>query len=123
MKPEFLIGVVIIAVIGWFIFGSAGNGVGQTNLLDGFAKCLAEKNITMYGAAWCSHCQSQKKLFGDSFRFVPYVECPDNPQKCLAEGVNGYPTWIWPDGKKLEGEQRLENLSRESDCSLADSGN
>lgn len=86
--------------------------------LDAFAQCLAEKNITMYGAEWCPHCQNEKKAFGESFKFVPYVECPDDPQKCIAAGINGYPTWIFPDGKKLEGEQGLNKLSAESGCAL-----
>ena len=29
----------------------------------------------MYGAYWCPHCQAQKKVFGESFQYVPYVEC------------------------------------------------
>ncbi len=86
--------------------------------LDEFAKCLAEKQITMYGADWCPHCQNEKSAFGDSFRFVPYVECPKDPQMCLAKRINGYPTWIFPDDKRLEGEQGIENLSRESGCKL-----
>lgn len=111
--------IVIIIVIGQFAFVRVGpREVVVNQRYDGFAKCLAEKNIIMYGADWCSHCQNEKKAFGDSFRFVPYVECPDNPQKCLARGVKGYPTWIFPDGRKLEGEQGLENLSRESGCEL-----
>ncbi len=72
----------------------------------------------MYGAEWCAHCQNEKKAFGDSFKYVPYVECPDNPQKCLEKGIEGYPTWILPDGKKLIGEQGLLKLSQESGCLL-----
>jgi len=86
--------------------------------LDQFAKCLASKNITMYGAAWCPHCQKQKALFGQSFKYVPYVECPDNQKLCLDKGINGYPTWITSDGKKVEGEQTLENLSALTSCTL-----
>lgn len=85
---------------------------------DGFAKCLAEKKITMYGADWCSHCQNEKRAFGSSFQFVPYVECPQNPQACLEKGVTGYPTWIFSDGKKFVGEQGIEKLSQESGCPL-----
>lgn len=61
---------------------------------DAFAKCLTSKGLTMYGAVWCSHCQAQKALFGESFKYVSYVECPDNTNLCLAKGVQGYPTWI-----------------------------
>lgn len=83
-----------------------------------FAQCLASKNVTMYGAAWCSHCQNQKKLFGDAFKYVPYVECPENTKLCLDKGINGYPTWLASDSGRFEGEQTLENLSQISNCSL-----
>ena len=61
---------------------------------DAFAKCLTEKGLTFYGAEWCSHCKSQKELFGDSLKYIKYVECPDNIQICIDKGVQGYPTWI-----------------------------
>lgn len=89
-----------------------------TLALDSFAQCLKEKGITMYGAGWCPHCQNEKKAFGDSFKFVPYVECPDEPKRCLDAGVTGYPTWIFPHGEKLVGEQGLQKLSEESGCTL-----
>ena len=82
-----------------------------------FAQCLTEKGFIMYGAYWCSHCQSQKKLFGDSFKYVSYVECTKETKKCSDAGVVGYPTWILSE-KKFEGEQSLEKLSQESSCPL-----
>lgn len=60
---------------------------------DIFAQCLTEKGWTMYGAEWCSHCKDQKNLFGDSFKYIKYIECPDNIQLCLDRGINAYPTW------------------------------
>lgn len=90
---------------------------------DMFAQCLADKRITMYGAAWCPHCQNEKAAFGDSFKFVPYVECPEHAKECIALGIQGYPTWIFPDGKKLVGEQGIEKLSQESKCELPQSKN
>ncbi|MBI2514840.1 hypothetical protein HYV91_01460 [Candidatus Wolfebacteria bacterium] len=86
--------------------------------LDAFAKCLTQKGIVMYGADWCGHCQNEKSAFGSSFRFVNYIECPKEPERCLAAGINGYPTWTFSDGRKLEGEQGLEKLAEESDCLL-----
>lgn len=100
----------------------------SNSALDAFAQCLSGKNIVMYGAGWCSHCQNEKKNFGSSFKHISYVECPKDPQKCLAMGIEGYPTWIFPDGysptgssvkgKRLMGEQGLEKLARESGCLL-----
>lgn len=112
--------VAIIAVIG-LAFWQNKNTKEQNNTpgqYDAFAQCLAQKEVTMYGAEWCVHCQNQKKLFGNSFKYVPYVECPENTKLCLDKGVDGYPTWIFPDGKKIEGEQTLEKLSQESGCTL-----
>ena len=117
MKNKYIailgIGTVAIAAIIFLYPRQQAN-----NEFDSFAQCLADKEITMYGAEWCSHCQSEKKAFGDSFRLVSYVKCPDDPKKCVAVGINGYPTWVFPDGKRLEGEQGLEKLSKESGCAL-----
>ncbi len=118
-KILFVIILIFLAIIfAAFYFYFYKTPAQTATRLDDFAKCLASKNITMYGAAWCAHCQDQKNLFSGSFKFVPYVECPDEPQKCLNEGVTGYPTWVFPDGKKLTGEQGLEKLSQESSCPL-----
>ncbi len=72
----------------------------------------------MYGAYSCSHCQNEKKAFGEAFKYVPYVECTQETQKCLNAGVNGYPTWITASGQKYEGEQGLLGLSKISGCQL-----
>jgi len=118
-------GIVAAVIIGIAVFYPKEKAYGK---LDSFAKCLASKGITMYGADWCAHCQNEKNRFGDSFRFVPYVECPKEPNKCIAAGINGYPTWTFPaslaggtDSRKLEGEQGLQKLSDESGCKLPSS--
>ena len=117
MKNKYLIifGVSVATISAIYLLSPRQQASGE---LDAFAQCLASKSVTMYGADWCSHCQNEKKSFGDAFRFVPYVECSDDPHKCLAAGINGYPTWKFPDGKKLEGEQGIEKLSQESGCVL-----
>ncbi|MBI2592713.1 MAG: hypothetical protein HYW37_00935 [Candidatus Colwellbacteria bacterium] len=85
---------------------------------DGFAECLSNSGAVMYGAYWCPHCQNEKAAFGDSFRFVNYVECTEEPKRCLANKVESYPSWLFPDGRRLAGEQGLEKLSEESGCPL-----
>ena len=111
--------LVVIGILGGFvIFSKKSVAKDETGSMDGFAQCLASKKITMYGAVWCPHCQKEKSLFGDSFKYVPYVECPENQQLCLDKGITGYPTWIKEDGKKYEGEQGLEKLSEITGCKL-----
>lgn len=73
--------------------GSAAN-------YDSLAKCLSDKGVKMYGAYWCPHCQNQKKAFGDSFKYINYIECADGQngqtQICKDNGITGYPTWEFP---------------------------
>ena len=115
-KIIWVIVIALIALLGAVLFYSRE---GESNgKFDAFAQCLAEKNITMYGAVWCPWCKKEKANFGKSFKYVPYVECPENTQKCLDLKIQGYPTWIFPDGNKLVGYQGLEKLSEASGCEL-----
>jgi uncharacterized membrane protein len=82
------------------------------------AAFLTARGAKMYGAFWCSHCEDQKELFG-SGAAVPYVECfPDGWQRgtplaeaCANVGITGFPTWVMPDGEKLEGDKALKELA------------
>lgn len=91
---------------------------------DGFAQCLTDQGVVMYGAYWCPHCQNQKKEFGNAFRYVTYVECaqPGNPRQmtetCRQVGIEGYPTWRRSDGQMIAGEQSLGQLAEFSGCEL-----
>ncbi|HEY4484424.1 MAG TPA: hypothetical protein VI978_01740 [Candidatus Paceibacterota bacterium] len=108
------IGTVLTIFVIMILAGSK-NGSKDLSLL---ARCLTEKGYIMYGADWCSYCQKEKEAFGKSFTSINYVDCPKDPQKCLIAGVQKYPTWITPDGKKLEGKQGIESLTKESGCLL-----
>lgn len=117
--PGTILAVSIILI--WFIFFRVGLREASEGLrLDGFAQCLAQKGFTMYGAYWCPHCQREKAAFGDSFKYVPYVECTEEPgtTQCTDVGIKGYPTWITADGRRFEGEQGIEKLSEASSCPL-----
>ena len=130
-KVKILLTFFIVILIFTFLFLILGNWVkrGETLNLDGFAKCLSNKGVVMYGAYWCPHCQNEKDAFGESFKFVNYVECTEKPNECLAQGIEGYPTWIFPDspamtssgevwrgGRKFAGEQGITKLSQETGC-------
>lgn len=112
--------VTIVALIGIMWYGA--RPASPYANLNPFAQCLASKQVTMYGAYWCPHCQNQKKLFGSSFEFVPYVECTEEADRCLKAGVEGYPTWVFADGKKVSGELSLEELAEKTGCELPVSG-
>lgn len=117
MNKIIIISAIIAALVlaGWALLSSQPDTIIN---YDQFAQCLANQQVVMYGASWCSHCQSQKNDFGASFRFVNYVECPDQTELCLAKNITGYPTWIFADGSRLEGAQNLGTLAEKSGCPL-----
>ncbi len=104
--------------------GAANNNSNQTaGKYDDFAKCLKDKGAVFYGAFWCSHCQNQKKSFGASVEFLPYVECstPDGKgqlQVCLDKRIEGYPTWVFVDGSRQSGEVPFTTLASKTGCIL-----
>jgi thiol-disulfide isomerase/thioredoxin len=112
-----VVAVIVIALVARSISGLFVVPSNGTNYLDDFAKCLTSKGVTMYGAEWCGHCKNQKELFGDSFKYINYVECPNNQDLCKAMGITGYPTWVVNDNLN-PGEQTLETLSSLSGCPL-----
>jgi len=118
-NKKYLIGAIILVII--IIFGGLIYNKKNASIIgkyDDFAKCLTNKGLIMYGAAWCSHCQNEKNNFEGSFKYATYIECPDNIELCTDKGINGYPTWIDGNGKLYEGEQGLDGLSQISGCEL-----
>ena len=107
----FLIGLIVAVLL-------RSDKLSTADSLDDFARCLKDKGAVMYGAEWCPHCQNEKKAFGDSFKFISYVECPKEPDTCIQKQIQGYPTWIFADGRRFEGEQGLYKLSSISGCQL-----
>jgi glutaredoxin len=104
----------LLSITLYYIFVSPTINVGK---YDEFAKCLTEKEVKMYGTTWCKYCQMQKGLFGNSFKYINFVDCDKNRQECLEAGVNAYPTWRI-NGKNYVGLQQLVTLSQLSGCEL-----
>jgi hypothetical protein len=111
-----IIGLLILGTIATILLRS-GRGI-PSGKYDTFAQCLASKNLTMYGAVWCSACKAQRALFGDSFKYASYVECTENPNECIAKAIEKYPTWIDEKEQRYVGVQSLEKLSEISNCQL-----
>lgn len=115
--------VAVIAAVGLIaILGFYPENEASASPLDEFAQCLASNGAVMYGNYNCPHCQNEKKAFGDSFKYISYVECTADSKECVSKGINSVPTWIFSGGRKLVGEQGLEKLSMESGCVLPEAG-
>ena len=112
----FILGVFTIA--GGIYFYNPLNVAVNDPALESFAKCVASSGATMYGAAWCPHCQKEKSNFGQYFKYINYVECPDNIKLCEDKKITGYPTWEFADGSRAEGEQGIKGISEKTGCLL-----
>jgi glutaredoxin len=110
-----LLGAILL-MLGIYLISA--HSARQNYDIESLAKCLHEKNTTMYGAYWCPHCQNEKRFFGQYFSYIDYIECEGadgSPQKCLAEGVQGYPTWKI-EGRFYAGEKSISELKKISGC-------
>ncbi len=87
-----------------------------------FAKALKQAGTRFFGAFWCPHCATQKALFKDGVKKLPYVECskPNRTQRavCNKESIASYPTWEFPDGSRLTGPQSVQTLSQRSGVTI-----
>lgn len=125
MKKTFIgASVVVLAVlIGSFVVHQM-NAPANAGEYDAFAQCLTDNGVMMYGAWWCPHCTNQKKLFGSSFKNIKYIECaqPGNSnaqtQECTDAKITGYPTWVFADGQRIEGEASFAALRDRTACAL-----
>lgn len=109
---------LVLAVALFFILRPSLTGKSvdeEYSELDKFAQCLTDAGFVMYGTEWCPHCQSQKKMFGKSFKYIDYVDCDRNSKVCSAEKITGYPTWKI-NGESYPGVQQLERLASLSGC-------
>ena len=93
---------------------------------DAFATCLKEKNVTYYGAYWCPNCQNQNAMFGNSKKHLTYIECgipggKGQTEVCEKAGIQGYPTWEFENGERVEGVQTLEFLAEKTGCEISPS--
>ena len=103
------------------------NGAEQEDAPDlvGFAQALTDAGVKFFGAAWCSHCTTQKETFEDGAGFLNFIEVtnPDRSpnQVALAEDVWGFPLWKFPDGTQVSGPQSLAALAQHSGVGIPNS--
>ncbi|HTM68910.1 MAG TPA: hypothetical protein VL426_06460 [Candidatus Binatia bacterium] len=113
---------VIIAVLGVFAYLRMSDRDKAPDQRMELAQCLTDKGAKFYGAYWCPHCAAQKKLFGKALSKVTYIECAipgdstAQTQACKDAGITGYPTWVFADGSRLNGEVSLVDLAEKTGC-------
>lgn len=80
-----------------------------------FANCLNQRGAMMYGVDTCESCLAQKKIFGEDFGQINYLNCDFAATLCRQKGIANLPAWQI-DGKIIYGQQSFEQLSAYSGC-------
>ncbi len=125
MKSYYAYILLVVVIIGGLILlrnTSSTESATKTSPYDAFAECISNAGATFYGAYWCPHCQAQKKLFQNSKK-LPYVECSTpngqgQTQQCIDAEITGYPTWVFKDGSREDGELSFEKLAEKTSCPM-----
>src|SRR3989338_7390785 len=117
---KLIVFTIIIAIIGGLGYLYINNK-NKPSKYDNLAQCLTQNGTKMFGAYWCPHCLNQKKEFGNSWKYIKYIECSlpggqAQTQECNDEGIESYPTWEFADKIRLTGEIPLEQLAEKSNC-------
>ena len=118
-KKVLTYGVMLILLAGAYL----GGRYYRNHKYDAFAKCLATKQVKMYGLYWCPHCIEQKEMFGDAFHYVPYQECAIKGSSeivpaCKVAGIKLFPSWQFGMDPPKEGVLSMDALSDKTGCSL-----
>lgn len=116
----YIIAGVLILIIGIIIFAVMKPNtriIGGEGEFDEFATCLSENGAIFYGTEWCGFCQQQKAMFGKSMKNINFIDCDQNRNLCMSEGITGYPTWKI-NGQLYPGLQSIDKLSDLSGCEI-----
>lgn len=108
--------IILLIVLSVLFFLGVKKLVNAPNYIE-FGKCLSSKGAIFYGTLWCPHCQDQKMVLGIGMPYVNFIDCDKEKEKCLANNITGYPTWVI-DGKHYEGMLELNKLSNITGCPL-----
>lgn len=90
--------------------------------LVAFARALTDAGTRLFSAAWCEECTQQAELFEDGRPFLPFIEVT-NPNRtanqiAITENIRQIPTWEFPDGTRLVGNQTLETIAERSGVTI-----
>lgn len=120
LKKNFKLASVLLSLL--MVLSACGD---DTVKYAGFAQCLTDSGMVMYGSFRCPHCIKMKELFGSSFKNIKYVECDPlsriyDKVACEENKIEGYPTWIFGDGSRDRGEKTFEYFAEKTSCVLPD---
>lgn len=111
----FLVVVILLFVLKLMFIEESNEPPVSVQSRTNFAKCLNESGVIMYGVDTCEYCETQKKMFGDDFKEIAYVNCDFSTEQCLSKGITAYPVWQI-ETKRLVGIQTFSLLAEVTGC-------
>ena len=116
MSRNTILNIIIIGMIILFIFWTKFKPENNEGVSKELAECISQ-NSTVYSQIGCIHCEKQKELFGNNWKYINEVTCNDNWSICQDANITGTPTWII-NGKKYPSLQSIENLKIITGCEI-----
>ncbi len=84
-----------------------------------FMQCLADSGVVIYGSVTCPACARLASEYGGYQNMAPiYVECTEDPERCLAEMQVDYVPAVLINGEVFSGWGSPEVLSQATGCPL-----
>ncbi len=105
-----IIGVIILAY--FLINNSFSKKDSQTS--KEIAKCIGENSL-LYVQLGCTHCENQKKMFGNNYQYLKVIDCFYKQKECSDKNIKVTPTWII-NNKEYLGVQNIDKLKELTKC-------
>lgn len=105
-----LIGVMALA---YFLIAKPFSPI-DVKTSEEIAKCIG-KNSVVYVQLGCPHCENQKKMFGDNYKYINSIDCFYKREECSQAEISATPTWVIKN-KKYPGVQEIEKLRELTGC-------
>lgn len=85
-----------------------------TTVNEELTKCIGE-NSKLYVQLGCSYCETQEKMFGDTYKLLDSIDCFYKKEECNIANIRATPTWVIK-GEKYEGVQSINKLQKLTGC-------
>ncbi len=116
--------VVLVGIFGYLLWGreekvepspqvDSAKQQGETEVdIARLVKRLNQAGAVLYGSSTCGHCLHQRKVFGEHFEKIKYVNFPEDRKAFEKAGLLNSPIPLWIiKGEKIVGFKTLAELA------------
>lgn len=115
MRPENKIYLIMSIILVILIIGIFSIKLFyKESATESLTKCISN-NSHLYSFTGCSHCQEQRRLFGDYYNLLSVTDCINDTQECVHMNVTATPSWYINDTMYV-GYKSLKQLKELTGC-------